>query len=247
MCDSGFTPGTVLLDFRQQPFAVRLENACSSKLKELHQNPTSCAPICRVVRKEHKHGRTTDGMNWPAAGEKSVLRTTILDTTAAKIAAQHWAREKEAKIRAGVRMWWTDGSRWEDGQVGAAAVCKHGNEWRSHHSLLGTRRMEVFEAVLCLLGLALNVASEKRETLQEHGVKTVAVFSDPPATIRCMAHLSWAWGNHWERQLTEGCGVSLPMALQPRSIGSRDTPASPQTKKQTVRRTWPEMQVEARW
>jgi len=36
-------------------------------------------------------------------GEESVVRTTILDdTTAAKRTAQRWAREKEAKIGAGV-------------------------------------------------------------------------------------------------------------------------------------------------
>jgi hypothetical protein len=65
-------------------------------------------------------------MNWPTPGEESVVRTTILDdTTAAKRAVQGWAREKEAKVGAGVWKWWTDGSRSDDGQVGAAAVCKH--------------------------------------------------------------------------------------------------------------------------
>jgi hypothetical protein len=98
---------------------------------------------------EHEHGRTTEGMDWPAPGKESVVRTTILDdTTAAKRAAQPWAGEKEAKVGAGVWMWWTDGSRSDDGQVGAAAVCKHGNQWRSRRSYLGTGRMEVFDAKL---------------------------------------------------------------------------------------------------
>jgi len=129
----------VTLDPRQQRFAARLENACSSKLKELHSNPSSGAPICRVVRTEPEHGRTTEGMNWPAPGEEPAVRTTILDdTAAAKSAAQRWPRAREAKIRAGVWMWWTDGSRSDDGRVGGAVVCKHGNEWRSHRSFLGT-------------------------------------------------------------------------------------------------------------
>ena len=143
------TPAPVTSDSRQQRFAARLENACSSKLKELHSNPSSGAPICRVVRKEHEHGRTTEGMNWPAPGEEPAVRTTILDdTAAAKSAVQRWAREKEAKIGAGVWMWWTDGSRSDDGRVGAAAVCKHGNEWRCRRSFLGTGCMEVFDAEL---------------------------------------------------------------------------------------------------
>ena len=142
-------------------FAARLANTCSSKLKELHHNPSSGAPICKVIRKEHEHGRTTKGMNWPAPGEESVVRATTLDdTTAAKSAAQCWAREKEAKIRAGVWMWWTDGSRSDDGRVGAAAVCKHASQWRSRRSFLGSGHMEVFDAEQRAIGLALDVVIE---------------------------------------------------------------------------------------
>jgi len=63
MRESGLTLTPATLDCRQQRFAARLENACSCKLKELHRNPSSGAPICRVVSKEHGHGRTTKGMN----------------------------------------------------------------------------------------------------------------------------------------------------------------------------------------
>ena len=48
-------------------------------------------------------------MSLPAPGEETVVRTNILDdTTAAKSAAQRWAKETEAKVGAGVWMWWTD-------------------------------------------------------------------------------------------------------------------------------------------
>jgi len=80
-------------------------------------------------------------------------------------------------------MWWTDGSHSDNGRVGAAAVCKGRNEWRSCRSFLGTGRMEVFDAELWASGLALDVAFEKRGTLQMHGVKTEAVFSDSRAAI----------------------------------------------------------------
>jgi len=118
-------------------------------------------------------------MNWPTPGEESVVRTIILDDdTAANRAAQRWAREKEAKVGAGVGMWWTDGSLSDDGRVGAAAVCKHGNQRRSRRCFQGTGRMEVFDAELWAIGLTLGVTIEKRETLQRHGVKTVAIFSN---------------------------------------------------------------------
>jgi hypothetical protein len=143
--------------------------------KELHSNPSSGAPICRVIRKEHEHGRTTEAMNWLAPGEQPAVRTTKLDVTAAaKSATQSWARETEANIAAGVITWGTDGSRSDDGRVGAAAVCTQGNEWRSHHSILGTGRVEVYDAELWAIGPALDVGIEKREPLQMHRVKMVA-------------------------------------------------------------------------
>jgi hypothetical protein len=52
----GLTPAPVVLDSKQQRFAARLADACSGKLKELHRNPSSGAPICRVVKEEHEHG-----------------------------------------------------------------------------------------------------------------------------------------------------------------------------------------------
>jgi len=56
MRESGLTPAPVVLDSRQQRLAVRLADACSGKLKELHRNPASGAPICRVVKEVHEHG-----------------------------------------------------------------------------------------------------------------------------------------------------------------------------------------------
>jgi len=49
--------------------------------------------------------------------------------------------------------------------------------------------MEVFDAELSAIGLPLDVVIEKREALQMHGVRTVAVFSDSQAAIRQAAHL----------------------------------------------------------
>ena len=68
--------------------------------------------------------------------------------------------------------------------MGAAAICKHRNEWWSGHSLLGTRRMEVFDGELWAIGLVLDAVIEQRETLQMHGVRIVAVFSDSQARIQ---------------------------------------------------------------
>jgi hypothetical protein len=85
--------------------------------------------------------------------------------------------------------------------MGAAAVFKHGNEWRSRRSLLGTARMEIFATEQWAIGLALDVEIEKRGNLQEHGVKTVAVFSDSQAAIRRTAHLELGPGQRLVRRI----------------------------------------------
>ena len=101
--ESGLTPAPEIWDSRQLQFTARLSDACGSMLKELHHNLSCRAPICRVVKRDDGHGRTPEAMKWPATGEWSVVRTTILDdTTAATRTAQHWAREKDARIRAWV-------------------------------------------------------------------------------------------------------------------------------------------------
>jgi len=98
-------------------------------------------------------------------------------------------------------MWSTDGSGSDDGRMGATSVCNHGNQWRFRRSFLGSGHMEVFDAELWAIGLALDMAIQKRETLQIHGVKTVAVFSDSRATIRRMAHLEPGPGQRLARRI----------------------------------------------
>jgi len=100
---------------------------------------------------------------------------------------------------------------------------------------LGTGRVEVFDAELWTIGLALNETIKKRETLQRHGVKTVAVFSDSQAAIRRTAHLEPGPAQRVVRRLNRGRRPSSLMASHPKSIGTRGTLASPESKKQTAR------------
>jgi len=190
MRDSGLTPTPLILESRQQRFAARLANMCSNELRKLLQNASSGAPVCRAVKNEHEHGQTTEGMTRPPPGEESVVRTVILDNASAlKRAAPRWAREKEAKVGVGVWMWWTDGLRSDVGRVGAAAVCKHHDKWGSRRSYLGTERMQVVDAELWAIGLALMETSEKRALLQRNGVNMVVVFSDSQGAIQQAPHL----------------------------------------------------------
>jgi hypothetical protein len=88
-------------------------------------------------------------MNWWAPSDEPVVMTNILDdTTAGKSAPQRWAREKEPKIEAAVRMGWSDESQSDNSRVGDAVVCKHRYEWRSRRSYPGTAHMEVVHTEL---------------------------------------------------------------------------------------------------
>jgi hypothetical protein len=87
MRDPGITPAPVVLESRKQRYPLRLANAGSNILRKLHQDPCSGARVCRAVLNEHVHGGPTEGMNWRAPGEESVVRTIILDdATTAKSA-----------------------------------------------------------------------------------------------------------------------------------------------------------------
>jgi len=111
MGESGLTPVRVALDGKQQRFTARLASACEgSKLKAVHHHPTSGAPICRVITKQHEQGWEVETMHWPNPDEEPAIMMVILsEDTAAKREAICWAREREAKVAAGVWMWWTDG------------------------------------------------------------------------------------------------------------------------------------------
>jgi len=61
--------------------------------------------------------------------------------------------------------------------------------------------MELFDAEMWAIGLALDVAIKKREALQQHGVKRVAVFKDSQAAIRRVAHLEPGTGQQLARRM----------------------------------------------
>ena len=82
----------------------------------MHQDPSSGTTICQLVETESALGEATEWMSWPEPGKEPAVNSVILDDkSTAKSAAQRWAREMEAKVVAGVWLWWTDWSRSDDG------------------------------------------------------------------------------------------------------------------------------------
>jgi len=152
-------------------------------------------------------------MRWPNHDEELAVKTVILsEEMAAKREAIRWAREREAKVGAGVWVWWTDGSRSYYNRVGAAAACKHGDRWKAFRSQLGIRGKEINDAELWVIGLALRESVNKRDTLQTPGVTKVALFSHSQVVIRRTEHLELGlgqplarWINRSARTIWEAC------------------------------------------
>jgi ribonuclease HI len=69
--------------------------------------------------------------------------------------------------------------------------------------------MEVFNAELWAMGLALGQAIEKRETLQRHGVTPLAIFSESQTAIRRAAHLVEGPGQRLARWINRNARALL--------------------------------------
>lgn len=78
---------------------------------------------------------------------------------------------------------------------------KQFNEWRTHLSYLCTALMEVFDVELWAIGLMLRETVKRRDRLQKHRVKTLAVLSDQQAPIQRTANLEWVPGQRLLRRI----------------------------------------------
>jgi len=128
-------------------------------------------------------------MCWPDPAEKPAVKTAILeDDTAAKSAAEVWARRNEIMAVSGTWTWWMDGSPTYYGWVVAATACSNRDGWTVFRSYLGSGWIEVFDSELCVIEVARRMFIAQSEALQAPGVTMVAVFSDLQAAIRRTVH-----------------------------------------------------------
>jgi len=100
-------------------------------------------------------------------------------------------------------MWWTDGSRTDDGRVRAAAVCFQVDGWPLFRSYLGTGQMEAFHLELWAMGVTLRKYVARAEALPAHRVTTVAVFSDSQESTRWTIHWDQGPEQHLARAMNE--------------------------------------------
>jgi ribonuclease HI len=105
--------------------------------------------------------------------------------------------------------------------------------------------MEVFDAEQWANGLAPDVAIENRETLQVHGLKTVAIFSDSQAAIQRPAHLEPGPGQLLAKRINRRARSLLAHGITTEIHWVQGHSGIPGNEKPTGRPTWPKTQAEA--
>ena len=90
--------------------------------------------------------------------------------------AKGWSEEDQTNTV------WTDGSRLEDGSVGAAVAFREGGSWKEEGVYLGKNK-EVFGAEVFAIGRALRIINERGERGRRY-----TIFSDSQAAISRAQH-----------------------------------------------------------
>ena len=108
--------------------------------------------------------------------------------------ASEWRRQDTA---------WTDGSRIDSGEVGAACVWQSPNGWTGRRFHLGTNK-EVFDAEKFAIYQALRVLDQRQESGRRY-----TVFVDSTAAIDRMKTDALGRGQHFAIAAMEVCGLVL--------------------------------------
>jgi ribonuclease HI len=140
-------------------------------------------------------------MLWTQSSLKG--RVVIEDAEAAQATAEAWTPAKWIAI-------FTDGSKFEDGHTGCAAVWKDSEDvWRGRKLFLG-RNKEVFDAEIYAIWVGLKAAKERagREGIDGPGPRAVTIFTDAQAALKRIGNDAPGPGQwlvrrilHTERQL----------------------------------------------
>ena len=94
---------------------------------------------------------------------------------------------------------WTDGSRLDNGEVGAACVWKRGEGWTGRRFHLGNYK-EVFDAEVFAIYQTLKVCDNDQYSNHRY-----AVFSDSQSAIQCIRYDTLGPGQQWARAAIEIC------------------------------------------
>jgi hypothetical protein len=126
----------------------------------------------------------------PQFSGQDVVETTFIPTSTERIAVPVLIESREKAEQTALstdepemRCIWTDGSRDDLGNVGAAVAWKEGTEWTGLKYRLG-RNKEVFDAELfALLRATIMIADQVKDMISE-GVQKIIIFTDSQAALK---------------------------------------------------------------
>lgn len=128
---------------------------------------------------------------------------------------------KEAMVREEGLIFWTDGSRLDNGKVGSAVVWKEGEEWKEERSYLGKKK-EVFEAEVYAIMRAMRKCDRNRQQRKSrqnhHFLGLNHSYQKGPR------HRTWTWssnGNNVRQSQQQVSGHGSPGGVQVGPIARR--------------------------
>jgi ribonuclease HI len=146
-----------------------------------------------------------------------VIETTRIPPSIESIAASVIIESREAAENTAVsltepntRCLWTDGSRDQDGNVGAAIVWQEQNEWTG----LKYRNKEVFDAELYAILRATVMARDQASELKSDGFKRIVIFSDSQAALSQIKHNGSGPGQTWASAIIQNSNEILSQNIQ---------------------------------
>ena len=121
------------------------------------------------------------------------------------------ATAKDSSPKTGVRTIWTEGSRQDNGRVGAAWAWKETNRWTSRRAHLGNNK-EVYDAEVYAICMALKTFEEQ----QSPTTRKLTVFSDSQSAVDRIKSDTLGQGQAWAK-------ASITVATRLASLGYKIT------------------------
>jgi ribonuclease HI len=206
--EAGLRPAKSLLSNRHRRYATRAYGLpLGHPIGDGIRNPSIDKSIFGNLSKTAK-----DGVDICHSGQ-DVIEYTWMPACIERIAVPLIieSRDKAERSAATIeeestRCIWTDGSRDELGNVGAAAVWRQGNQWTGLKFRLG-RNKEVFDAELYgLLQATVTVRDEAARWISS-GISMVIILSDSQAALHRIGHNGIGPGQIWAMAIIENTRI----------------------------------------
>jgi ribonuclease HI len=196
--DAGLRSADSLLANRQRRYATRaFESPHGNPIGDGVRNPLH--PVSLFA----KLSRCATQDIHPQFSGQDVVETTFIPTSTERIAVPVLIESREKAEQTAlstnepeIRCIWTDGSRDDLGNVGAAVAWKDGTEWTGLKYRLG-RNKEVLDAELFALLRATIMIGDQVEDMITEGVQKIIIFTDSQAALNRIQHNEPGPGQTW--------------------------------------------------